>query len=133
MDRKIILVQNLEKLEFNTRYSCMQELYYSIQELFYHFEAAGREGQEQAQAMNCCAWELKTHLEQDRDEQWIWTFEWMKNKVLRKLGAEVKFEAEVMVEEKATAPYAYYTGLSRNHVRESGFVFAPLPAHEPLH
>lgn len=132
MERKKILLEQLKRLEFNGKISCMDELYQSIQALQFYFEAQGKVCQEWAHAMKCCTWDLKMRLAQDQEEQWIWTFEWVKNKVLRKFGLELIQEPEPEMTEKASLPYRYFTGLSRNYVRESGFVYTHSHSRDTL-
>jgi len=91
------LYQQLQCFEFTGKANDLESLFTKIQDLRFHFEAQGMDGKLLAAEMECCAWDLKTRIEVDQEVQWIWTFEWMKNKLLRKLEGFL-YPAEEIVE-----------------------------------
>lgn len=79
-------VQALSNLPFNGKHSDVLGLYERLQDFQFYLEARGQN--HLAEQMNACCWELKMRLPIDREEQWLWTFVWMKDKVLRRLGVQ---------------------------------------------
>ncbi len=89
-------VVQLKNFEFGGTLSSLESLYGKIQHLRFYFEANGKETQVLAEQMNALAWELKSRMECDKEVQWIWTFEWMKTKLLRKLNSVIYPHSEVI-------------------------------------
>lgn len=116
MNRKAELLHSLNTLEFNGNITSLETLFQSIEQLVFYFEA--RAQAKQAEYLMACNWQLKDRMQYDKEAQWLWTFVWMKEKVLRKLligasaplsaeasaslsaGVEAKVEVEVEVEVK---------------------------------
>lgn len=99
MNRKEELLHNLNTLEFKGKLRCLETLFQTIEQLVFYFEA--RAQAKQAELLMACNWQLKERMHYDKEEQWLWTFVWMKDKVLRKLGVEAKAMVEVRVDPSA--------------------------------
>jgi hypothetical protein len=86
MNRSLYLTEALNKLEFNGKMNGLEDLFSKIEDVIFYLEAQGQ--LKAAEQLQACNWELKARMQYDREEQWLWTFVWMKDKVLRKLGVE---------------------------------------------
>lgn len=102
------LTETLNSLEFNGKMNSLENLFSKIEDLIFYLEAQGQV--KTAEQLLACNWELKTRMQCDREEQWLWTFVWMKDKVLRKLGVETdpstSLRAWVEVHTSALTPYS---------------------------
>ncbi|MCU0360948.1 MAG: hypothetical protein MUF75_09560 [Bacteroidia bacterium] len=86
MNRSLYLTETLNALEFNGKMNSLENLFRKIEDLVFYLEAQGQV--KTAEQLLACNWELKARMQCDREEQWLWTFVWIKDKVLRKLGVE---------------------------------------------
>ncbi len=103
-------------LEFNGKMNGLEALFQKIEDLIFYLEAQRQI--KTAEQLLACNWELKTRMQCDREEQWLWTFVWMKDKVLRKLGEEdeAKTELEIQVFEVQEFRASSYALSQPNHV-----------------
>ncbi len=109
MNRKEELLHSLNTLEFKGKLRCLETLFQTIEQLVFYFEA--RAQTKQAELLTACNWQLKERMHYDKEEQWLWTFVWMKDKVLRKLREEDRAKTEVQVfevQEFTNSNYALY-------------------------
>jgi len=116
MNRNLELMQSLSTLEFNGKMNGLEGLFQNIEDLIFYLEAQRQI--KTAEQLLACNWELKTRMQYDREEQWLWTFVWMKDKVLRKLGDEdeVKTELEIQVFEVQEFRALRYAQSQPNHL-----------------
>ena len=96
MNRSVDLTEALTNLEFNGKLNGLEVLFRKIEDVIFYLEAQGKV--KMAEQLLACNWELKTRMQHDREEQWLWTFVWMKDKVLRKLGIDAQAEADLEVQ-----------------------------------
>jgi hypothetical protein len=104
MNRNVDLTEALNSLEFSGNRNCLEGLFQKIEDLVFYLQAHGQG--ETAEQLLACNWQLKEHMLNDREEQWLWTFVWIKDKVLRKLGGEdeAKMEIQMFKVEKIMGP-----------------------------
>ena len=119
-------MQSLSTLEFNGKMNGLEGLFQKIEDLIFYLEAQRQI--KTAEQLLACNWELKTRMQYDREEQWLWTFVWMKDKVLRKLGDEDEVKTETQVLEVQELRASRYALSQPNHllIRQSWDRNAPL-------
>jgi len=86
MKRYLDLIKTLNTLEFNHTMNSLTSLFQKIEDFIYYLEAKG--DLKLAEHLVACQWELKERMLHDREEQWEWTFVWIRDRVLRKVGIE---------------------------------------------
>lgn len=83
MERLEYLLHRLEKLSYNDNKVCMETLNEQVFDLVYYLEAQGIETAAELNHLQACCWLLHEGHHQKTEDERLWTFYYIKDKIAR--------------------------------------------------